>query len=275
MSNQNAFAESGNSPPRSRQVALTVRERRELIRAAKPYRSSLENLFEMQNRICDLCGHPIENFICAVLEHSTPIIYFARLAIPLEEAIAQAHDPKNLRCAHASCNGAKRDMTREEWYRRGLNNRDQPQPLTEGQLLELQFRLGEGGRRSKALGLGIFAPGMSAKGGHRVHELHPEMAVANGRARGRSEAGRKHMAAVGRARAGVVGGSPGTPEGRAKGGRITGLKMKKEKRGIYAPGMAAIAGHLSGANHARWHVARGLSNPTCARCNPIDPQGLA
>lgn len=123
---------------------MTIKERARLIRRATP--ACLAELFEMQNRICDLCGQPIQDLRCAALDHSTPVIRFARSDMPLEEAIQRASSPKNLRCAHYSCNEAKNALTREEWFTRGMNNREYPVPLTEGQLVELRFRRGAGGR---------------------------------------------------------------------------------------------------------------------------------
>lgn len=136
--------------------------RAKLIRNATP--DIREELFEMQNRICDLCGYPIQDLVVAALDHSTPVSFFARSDMPIEEAILQANDPKNLRCAHTSCNNTKKELTREDWFACGLNNRTKPQPLTDSQLREFQFRLGAGGRRAQA--------------------LHPEVAAANGRAQG-------------------------------------------------------------------------------------------
>ena len=101
----------------------------------------------MQNRICDLCGHEIQDLMLAALDHSIPVIRYARcLDLAIEDAIRECNHPENLRAAHSSCNAAKNGRTREEWYAAGLNDRDKPRFLTDGQLLDLQFRLGAGGR---------------------------------------------------------------------------------------------------------------------------------
>lgn len=95
-----AFLESGTSPP------LTIKQRAKLIRKATP--DCLEPLYEMSNRRCDLCGHPIQDLICASLDHSTPVVHFARnLEMPIDDAVAQTNHPQNLRVAHANCNAAK------------------------------------------------------------------------------------------------------------------------------------------------------------------------
>jgi hypothetical protein len=224
-------------PTSDQQVVLTVKQRSRLIRKATPNGDTLENLFEMQNRICDLCEFPIQDLILAALDHSTPVIRFARSGMPIADAIAQANDPKNLRCAHAACNRAKNGLTRKEWFARGLNERDTPRFLTDGELLELQFRIGAGGRKTVENGTGIFAPGMAAKnarmGGRknvesgelaRIREL-PQSKQAqrkSGRIAGRKY-GRKwvesgHLQRISRL-----------------GGFMSGQKNKKNRVGIFAP----------------------------------------
>ena len=79
---------------------MTIKERARVIRKATPNGDTLRNLWDMQNRLCDLCGHEIQDLALAALDHSIPVIWFARSPLPLEDAIAQATHPKNLRCAH-------------------------------------------------------------------------------------------------------------------------------------------------------------------------------
>jgi hypothetical protein len=50
------------------------------------------------------------------------------------------------------------------------------------------------------------------------------------------------------------------PGMQAKGGRKGGRKHKENSTGIFAPGMQAKGGHT------RWHVKRGIVNPTCSLC---------
>jgi general stress protein YciG len=234
------------------ETASEIKKRARLIRNATP--DILEELFKMQNRRCDLCSHSIQDLICATLDHSTPVISFARSEMPIDKAIAQANNPMNLRCVHASCNKAKYRLTREEWYQRGLNKRDAPRILTDGELLLLSFQITRiasmGGRISgRIVGrktfenkTGVFgrSPEKMSEdgrkggriGGCRAHELHPEMAARCGRKN--VESG--HLASI------------ATPESCAKGGRISGR--------IVGPKVC----------HVRWHVNRGISNPACALC---------
>jgi hypothetical protein len=136
--NETFFSRSGASPP----SAAEIRERIRLIRR-----------------------HPIQDLILATIEHSTPVIYFARSTMPIAEAIALANDPKNFRASHTTCNSAKGGrMTREEWFARGLNEREAPRLMTEGQLLEFQFRVGASGRAQVALCVGMFDPKNKGKG---------------------------------------------------------------------------------------------------------------
>jgi hypothetical protein len=281
------------SNPPNPQVALTVRQRAKLIRKATPNGDTLENLFEMQNRICDLCGHPIQDLICAELDHSTSVIFFARSDMPIEDAIAKANDPKNLRCAHASCNAAKNGLTREEWFARGLNERDKPQLLTDGQLLELQFRLGAGGRKHVESGhlAKLRTPEHQRNAARSAHKLHPTLARDNGRVGGRI-GGVKGAATAMRNKTGIFGRSPEQRlEDCRKGGQrniesghIASLGRKAVASGRLASyrthehqvaaGLAASAkrGHLAfviqgrNAMHIRWHVNRGITNQNCELC---------
>jgi hypothetical protein len=99
----------------------TITKRRELIKAATP--NILKELFEMQNHKCDLCGEYIQDLVLAALDHSTPVILFARGRLPIKKAIKLANDPANLRATHSSCNGAKGAMTREEWFIKGMDKK--------------------------------------------------------------------------------------------------------------------------------------------------------
>lgn len=101
---------------------MTYRQKVNLIRnSICP--DTLENLFEMQNRVCDLCGHPIQDLVLAAIDHSTPISWFLRSGLSMDDVLRDANSPNNLRCAHITCNSAKCDLTREEWFTQGLNNR--------------------------------------------------------------------------------------------------------------------------------------------------------
>jgi hypothetical protein len=165
---------------------MTIQQKIRFIRNAQP--KCLEELFEMQNRICDLCMRPIQDLVFAALDHSIPIIHF--LQLPLAEAAVQANDPKNLRCAHMECNSAKKTMTRVEWFARGLNNRT-PRLYSAEDLVVFHLwairrqksRAGAGGRAAglatKAAGTGIFS---------RTSAEHLADSAAGGRKGGRTNA---------------------------------------------------------------------------------------
>jgi hypothetical protein len=268
------------TPMSKEPLTLTIKQRVKLIRAATPNGDTLLRLYEMSNQNCDLCPFPIQDLMLAALDHSTPVIFFARSPMPIEDAIAQANDPKNLRCAHALCNSTKKDLTREEWFSRGLDKTvGQPRSYTDVELLELQFRLGAGGRKSVAEGLGIFAPGynrssVSRINGRKTKErsvgiFAPEMRGVGGRISGRVTGpiqGRKNV------ESGHIY-QIATPESCAKAGRKGGRKTaaipghlaainlasrglgvaaaRKKKTGLFAPDKAiqAAGGRVSGRNH--------------------------
>jgi hypothetical protein len=68
-----------------------IEQRADAIRAATP--DVLPRLFEMQNQICDLCEHPMQDLIVATLEHSVPVIVFARGPLPIAKAERQCTVP--------------------------------------------------------------------------------------------------------------------------------------------------------------------------------------
>src|SRR5216684_136980 len=98
---------------------LKIQRRVAIIRKATP--NILEELFEMQNRICDLCGHPIQDLVLASLDHSISIIVFARGPLSIKKATLLANDLSNLRAVHSSCNSKKNNKTRADWFARGLD----------------------------------------------------------------------------------------------------------------------------------------------------------
>lgn len=218
-------------------LSLTVAARSKLIRAATP--NCLEELFEMSNRMCDLCNYPIQDLIVAALDHSTPVIHFARdLSLPIEEAVRQANDLKNLRPAHKHCNHVKHEMTREEWFAKGVDKKvGKPKMFTDAELLELQFRFAAGSRASGR---------MNAEKKIGVCGRSPEKMSEGGR-----KASREDKACAGR-----IGG--------AKSGPVNGPASQEKGIGIFAPGMKRIAGLISTHNH--WHIKRGLVSSTCSLC---------
>src|ERR1700694_5894783 len=95
-----------------------VSTRAKILRRTTP--DCLEELFEAQNRICDLCNKPIQDLVLAELDHSFPVIKYAKdLSLSIEDAIARCNSLENLRAAHATCNSVKHDMSRNDWFELG------------------------------------------------------------------------------------------------------------------------------------------------------------
>lgn len=90
-----------------------------VIRLRQP--DILSEMFEAQNHICDLCRYIIDNLLAASLDHSTPVILFARGPLVIEEAARRANLLSNLRAVHATCNSCKHDMPRAKWFSTGRN----------------------------------------------------------------------------------------------------------------------------------------------------------
>ncbi len=277
---------------------MTVKERTRLIRNATP--DVLEELFEMQNRICDLCEQPIQDLILAELEHSVPVSRFAKSELPIDEAIRQAHAPSNLRAAHVHCNHVKRGRTRDEWFALGLNRKvGNPKNYSDKELETFRIRLSIGGRKQGVLSFknrtGIHADGFdrigtARKGGLRTQQLHPEiasnlgrrtrlfypgMAEKNGRLAGskhkRNGTGIFSLTKEQKLAACSKGGFKNVESGhlasiQSAGGKVSGKMNVENNTGIC--GMShkehIAAGYKS--SHVRWHVKRGVLNPKCKLC---------
>jgi hypothetical protein len=170
-----------------------IKRRREMIRAATP--DVLENLFEMSNRVCDLCNQPIQDLLLAALEHSTPVIHFAKSPLTIEDAIAQAHHPNNLRVAHSHCNLVKMTKTRAKWFAAGLDKTvGEPRFYTDVELLELQFRLSARGSANARVAV------EQKRGIHALHYdriAHHEKVLATMGPEGLSERARKRARTLG------------------------------------------------------------------------------
>lgn len=123
-----------------------INQRAKSIRAATP--DCLEELFEMQDRLCDLCGCYIQDIILASLDHSVPVnLYAKNLNISLSDAVSQCNDRSNLRAVHFSCNSSKNCMTRDDWFLKGLDRIiKEPKVYTEQDLLSFKNKLTEIGR---------------------------------------------------------------------------------------------------------------------------------
>lgn len=256
----------------------------------------------MSNRLCDLCGHEIQDICLAAIEHSIPVIRYARCSdIAIEDAARECNDLSNLRVAHRSCNVAKLDMTREEWYAKGLNDREKPRYRTDIELLEFQFRMGAGGRKNVELGIldKVRTPEHQSKAGRVGGRI-------GGRVQGRKNVENGHCARllaeirdlpqtkeaqiragrdIFKRKTGIFGMAPEQKlEASSKGGRIGGpiggrIQGRKNVEngqlariraaGGRASGRIAVeSGRLDRGRHTRWHVNRGIISPTCNLCNP-------
>lgn len=254
-----------------------ISERVKAIRAATP--DILAELFEMQNRICDLCGQPIQALVCAALDHSIPVIAFARGPLPIEDVVLQANAPENLRAAHTNCNSAKHDKTREEWFAFGLDKTiDTQRTYTTEELLELQVRLSTTGRKAGRIGgraTNKTTNGRKSNGGR----IGGRASVANGHPGTANGARRNKEKCTGIFTPGMQ--VRGARAGGLIGGRISGRKQVENGIGMFAPGYdktkgGRVSGPINGRkvglayglknNHIRWHVKRGVVSPSCSLC---------
>jgi hypothetical protein len=224
-----------------------IRQRANLIRKATP--NCLKDLYEMQNRICDLCNQPIQDLILAHVDHSYPVIKYARiLDIPLEDAIKECNNLKNLRCVHFSCNIAKGEKTREEWYAMGLNEREISKNLTKKQILDLKFRFGAGGRKSTEL---LSTEELSIRG-HKGGLVTASIPGHMSRIGGMRHEGKS----LGCSKRNSLYGNPSTPESCSRAGIASAAKLTSEQR----------KERSNKAVHSHYHVRRGVLNPTCSFC---------
>lgn len=125
---------------------MDLEQRIQAIRQGTP--NCVKELFEIQNRICDLCGRPIQDLILAHLDHSIPVIKYAQAwDIALDDAVRECNSLENLRIVHSKCNLIKLDKTRDEWFEQGLDKLvEETRRLTTNELDALRYKLGEGGR---------------------------------------------------------------------------------------------------------------------------------
>ena len=271
-----------------------IKERTRLIRAATP--DCLEELFEMQNRICDLCGHFIQDISLSGLDHSVSVIYFAKSPLEIEDAVILANSLKNLRVVHSTCNSSKKDKSRDEWFKEGLNNREAPRLLTKEELDNRrdQIRLfhrsnglkaKQSGQLRKAASLGglkvgfkhaldmmekqtgIFSPDYDKSpgrraGGRKTFENKTGI-FARSLEKIRSDS-QKSGSIAGRmmvesGKLAEIRNLPQSKTGSSKGGHTQGLKNVE-------------SGLLLLALHIRWHVNRRIIKTGCKFCEVKDQQ---
>jgi hypothetical protein len=220
---------------------MDISKRAKLIRRATP--NILEELFEMQNRICDLCNKPIQDLIFAALDHSIPVISFAKGSLSIKKAIQAANDLSNLRAVHKFCNSSKGDMTREEWFAKGMNEKvGEPRIWTQIEIEEFRKRLAKGphlgGRKMVESG--------------KLSLLRtPEHQIKAARAGGR----------IGGKIGGRISGRKNAESGHLA--RIRNLPQSNIENGV-----------LIKAGHIRWHINRGITSPDCLLCFPVPMKPL-
>ena len=197
----------------------------------------------MSNRLCDLCGYEIQDICLASIEHSIPVMMYAKcLDVAIEDAIRECNSPDNLRVAHSSCNKMKNSKTREEWFAQGLNNREIPCFLSVAQLQERKLRAGAASRVNKENKVGIF--GMT----HEQHQAAGKASSLKQKENGtgfygltleqRQENGKKQSREV-RVRTGLAHKANKTglfamsPDQKSLVGRGVGYKLLKESKGLF------------------------------------------
>lgn len=256
---------------------MDIKTRIRLIRAATP--DCVEELFEMQNRICDLCEQPIQDLILCELDHSIPVMRYAKcLDVSIEDAIRECNHPDNLRAAHFVCNHRKSTLTRQEWFDKKLNEVTH-RFYTDEDLLKIKIcrqKAGliggpRGGRKVVEKQVGIHAPDFDrALNGRKfgrlealkIHYLYPEMFKEIGRRN--VESGQlaslrtsEHQSAAAR-----ISGRQNVESGHLRSICSSGGKVGGRKH--------AESGHCANisakGHHIRWHVKRGLVSLTCNLC---------
>jgi hypothetical protein len=270
--------------------AKAIQKRAKLIRATTP--DILEELWEMQNRKCDLCGQFIQDLVLAALDHSIPIIVFARSPLPIEEAIKQANDPVNLRATHTFCNKSKGSMTRDEWFAKGMDGKvGEPEIWTEKEIGELREKMHKiavkNGRRG-----GYKGGAITAKNKTGVCGRTPEQMSIDGRKGGNIQGPRNvqngqirtlgiEMARIGHlANIASLGGQAAINSGQIQAlgkeqgqknsdtGFIQKLGSKQGRENVRSGHLARLRTpeHQQKASHIYWHVRRGVVNPKCPSC---------
>jgi hypothetical protein len=200
-----------------------IKTRAKLIRNATP--DLLEACYKNQRRLCDLCGEGIQDLILAALDHSIPVIWIAKSDLPIEEAIALANAPMNLKAVHCRCNHVKLGKSRKLWFSLGLDKAvGRPHTYTDVELLELEFRVGIGpraGGRSNAKN----KTGFCGRTPEKMSEDGRKAGLIQGPIRGRQivESGEWDR----------IRNLPQTKEAQRKNGRTQGRKNFKNKTGLF------------------------------------------
>jgi hypothetical protein len=265
-----------------------IQKRAAVIRKATP--NILEELFEMQNRICDLCGEWIQNLVLAELDHSISVMKFAKGPLSTKKATIQANDPSNLRAAHAFCNSSKHDMTRDDWFARDMDKKvGKPRVWTQEEIEEFRKRMSEDGRAKggytqgqKNIETGHIQALGRVQGPKNVANLDKVRTYEN-TSKGGDIQGQRNVE-TGRAQElgnkfGPVQGQKNIDNGhwekiRSKGQEAAGRKnvetgWAQELGRIWGKINAMLPQSIEGQNkgrHTRWHTNRGIINSDCPLC---------
>jgi len=262
-----------------------ISKRSKILRKTTP--DCLIQQFEAQNRICDLCDGVIQDVVLAELDHSIPIIFYARsLNTPIEQAIKDCNSLHNLRATHSSCNAVKHDLTRDEWFAQGKNNRE-VKIFSEKEILELRYRAGEGGRNRFRIHGDAFTAESRSRGGKtsgiqnvlngHLESIRTKENQAKG---GRTNVLNGNLERIRSLDASIRGGktqgriavesgqlaSITTFEVRSKGGKKQG--PIQGRKNVESGQLAALRTpeHQKEASHIRWHTNRNIVNPKCKLC---------
>jgi hypothetical protein len=229
-----------------------IAKRTSALRHTLPKKDTLQELFEMQNRICDLCGHLIQDLVLAVLDHSVSVSWFAKSDLDIETAALQCNHLTNLRAAHGKCNHIKLNKTRDEWFALGMDKMvERPHTYSLEELAALRQKMSERGRATNATtngrkGNGGRTPGNRGGilGGKAVRDRKVGIFAPDF---DRSAAGQKGGNSNAKNKTGICGRS--FEKMSAHGRFNAALSIRKGTSMVLVPGMAAKA------NKIRWDRA--------------------
>lgn len=232
---------------------MNTQQRAKLIRNAMP--NCLQELLTKQKGVCDLCNQLIQDSIFAHVDHSFPVIRYARAwDIAIEDAIRECNDLSNLRVVHILCNHRKKTLSREEWFARGLDKQEAPPLYSEEDIKKLKVAFLA--HQSKAGKRGGEWAVLNNAGIHSLDYDGTEVSRRNGQRN--VESG--HLRSI-----------------SSKGGKVSGAiqGQKNKESGFMSRVGKSISGEdrqrrcsKGGVNwsHERWHIRRNVISPTCKLC---------
>lgn len=261
-----------------------IKKRSRYIRAHTP--NVLVLCFEMQNHICDLCGHPIQCILPEVteLDHSVPVYHFAAGPLDIKEAEKLCNNLNNLRAVHGICNVKKGISTREVWFAKEMDKLVGPAPfLTDDQISFLKFRASEIGRK------GGLTAALKEENRNRIKKYRTLETCSDGGKKGGAvnvktgqiislgyKQGKKNKENGHWDKIKILGNVFDSNWGRKQGlknvanGHLASLDQgrKNAEKPNYMSEIGKLGGKKGGAivSHTRWHVKRNIVNPNCSLC---------